>query len=101
MKNKHAVDPEVWFNAANGKWYVDGLGIYDYEGDARQAAAASLLGRKGRAKNTQAQKDASAINGKKGGRPTLCKSEKAQGGYCSFREGDGWRTTCYHCGRKR
>lgn len=28
-----------------------------------------------------------------------CPDEKAQGGFCSFREGDSWRRTCYFCGK--
>lgn len=31
----------------------------------------------------------------------LCPDDRAQGGHCSFREGDGWRITCLYCGANR
>jgi hypothetical protein len=37
----------------------------------------------------------------KGGEYERCPDKKAQGGGHGFREGNGWRNTCYFCGKNR
>ena len=63
---------------------------------------AAELGKLGRARNTEAQREASRRNGRKGGRPPeyQCLCGASGGAIGRHRTKDGWRYKCRSCGRK-